>query len=498
MRSLTQNELCDLLEIPRSGGAAFTVSSVTEDSRRLRPGAVFVVSSGAHADGHDFAPQAAAAGAAAIVGGRDGLTELCGLPYLRAADPHVAAGRIAHALAGDPTSRLCVLGVTGTNGKGGVAHLVQAVLNHAGRSCANFGTIGYDIGGVLHSAPHTTPFAEDLADMFARAECAGHTHVVMEVSSIALDQERVAGVHFAAAGFTNLTRDHLDYHGDMDSYLAAKLKLFRRIEPSADMQNDPRFIVVNAEDPAAPHFIDASRVPCHRFGCGGDVRAEKARLDFSGATFRLATPFGTADAHIRLLGHHNVSNALCAAAFCTGLGVPVDTVAAGLGTLASVAGRFDPVDAGQPFYVIVDYAHTDDGLLNVLRAARALCKGRIITVFGCGGDRDKGKRPKMGAIAASMSDFCILTSDNPRTEDPHRILLDVEVGMQRTDKRKGDDYLVIESREQAIRKAVSLAKPGDLVMIAGKGHENYQIIGTERRHFDDREEAMAALKALKP
>ena len=180
-----------------------------------------------------------------------------------------------------------------------------------------------------------------------------------------------------------------------------------------------------------------------------------------------------------------------------GLGLPVETIAAGLGTLAAVPGRFEPVDAGQPFHVIVDYAHTDDGLANVLRAARALCRGRIITVFGCGGDRDKTKRPRMGAVAASMSHFCILTSDNPRTEDPHRILLDVEVGMQRAEKRKGDDYLVIESRQEAIQKAVSLAKPGDLVMIAGKGHENYQIIGAERRHFDDREEAMAALKALK-
>jgi UDP-N-acetylmuramoyl-L-alanyl-D-glutamate--2,6-diaminopimelate ligase len=498
MPSLTQHELCDLLGIPCPGGVAFTASSVTEDSRRVRPGAVFVAAPGAHADGHDFAAQAAAAGAVAIVGGRDGLAELCGLPYLRPADPRTAPGLLAHALAGNPTTRLRVLGVTGTNGKTSTAHLVRAVLDHAGHSCANFGTIGYEIGGTLHNAPHTTPFAEDLAAMFDRAETAGHTHVVMEVSSHALDQERVAGVRFVAAGFTNLTRDHLDYHGDMDSYRDAKLKLFTRIEPSADMGDDPHFTVVNAEDPAAPHFVAASRVPCHRYGAGGDVRAEKVRLDFGGAAFRLATPFGAADVRTRLIGRHNLSNALCAAALCAGLGVPVEAVAAGLGTLASVAGRFEPVDAGQPFYVIVDYAHTDDGLSNVLRAARALCRGRIITLFGCGGDRDKGKRPKMGNVAATLSDFCILTSDNPRTEDPHRILLDVEVGMQRADRRKGDDYLVIESREEAIRTAIALAKPGDLVMIAGKGHENYQIIGTERRHFDDREEAMAALKALKP
>lgn len=498
MGSLTKNELCDLLGAELPGGVQFTVSSVTEDSRRVRPGAVFVASPGGHVDGHDFAAQAAASGAVAVVGARKGGGELCGLPYLHAEDARTAAGLIAQALAGDPTARLRVIGVTGTNGKTSTCHLTRAVLNHAGHSCANFGTIGYEIGGTLYNAPHTTPFAEDLADMFVRAETAGHTHVVMEVSSIALDQERVAGLRFAAAAFTNLTRDHLDYHGDMDRYLAAKLKLFRRMEPSADMRQEPRFTVANAEDPATPHFANISRVPCYRYGRGGDVRAEQVRLDFGGASFRLVTPFGAADTRIRLIGHHNLSNALCAAALCAGLGVPVDAVAEGLGTLASVAGRFEPVDAGQPFYVIVDYAHTDDGLINVLRAARTLCKGRIITVFGCGGDRDKGKRPKMGAVAASMSDFCIITSDNPRTEDPHRILLDVEVGMQRADKRKGDDYLVMESREEAIRKAVSLAMPGDLVMIAGKGHENYQIIGTERRHFDDREEAMAALKALKP
>ncbi len=498
MPPLTKNELCELLGIARPGGATFIVSSVTEDSRRVHPGAVFVASPGEHADGHDFAVQAAAAGAVAVVGGRGGVDELCGLPYLRVADPRAAAGLLAQALAGNPTARLRVLGVTGTNGKTSTAHLVRAVLNHAGHSCANFGTIGYEIGGTLYNAPHTTPFAEDLSDMFVRAENAGHTHVVMEVSSIALDQERVAGVRFTAAGFTNLTRDHLDYHGNMDNYRDAKLKLFTRIEPSADMNRGPRFTVVNAEDPAASYFVDASRVPCYRYGAGGDMRAEKVRLDFGGASFRLVTPFGAADAHIRLIGHHNLSNALCAASFCAGLGVPVEMVAEGLGTLPSVTGRFEPVDAGQSFYVVVDYAHTDDGLSNVLRAARALCKGRIITVFGCGGDRDKGKRPKMGHVAASMSDFCILTSDNPRTEDPHRILLDVEVGMQRAEKRKGDDYLIIESREEAIHKAISLARAGDLVMIAGKGHENYQIIGTERRHFDDREEAMAALKALKP
>lgn len=496
--SLTREKLCELLGIAPPAGPDFTVESVTEDSRRARPGALFVASPGVRADGHDFAAAAAAAGAVAVAGSRAGVAEMAGLPYLRVAEPRIAAGLAAHALKDNPTRKLRVVGVTGTNGKTSTACLVQSVLNHAGKPCANFGTIGYSIGGAVIDAPYTTPFAEDLADMFSRAVTAGHGHVVMEVSSIALEQERVAGVDFSAAGFTNLTRDHLDYHGDMDRYRDAKLKLFSRIAPSGGENGDeaPRFTVVNSEDPAADYFRRASRVPCHGYGAGGDCRAEKVRMDFGGTAFRLATPWGSAETRIRLMGMHNVSNALCAAALCAGLGVPVETVAEGLAALPRVDGRFEPVDAGQKFHVIVDYAHTDDGLANVLRAARALCGGRIITVFGCGGDRDKGKRPKMGHVAASMSDFCILTSDNPRTEDPSRILLDIEVGVQRTEKRKGDDYLVIESRGEAIHRAVAMARPGDLVMIAGKGHETYQIIGAERHHFDDRETALEALKAV--
>lgn len=493
---MNRKQLCELLSLPDAEGKDFKARGVTEDSRRARPGFVFAALEGAHGDGHDHAGQAAEAGASAVLGGRRGLAELHGLPYLYTPEPRRAAGLLAHAFAGNPTSGMCVVGITGTNGKTSTAHLVRAVLEHAGAPCANFGTIAHHIGGQTIAAPHTTPFAEDLAELFARAAAAGHRHAVMEVSSHALDQERTAGVVFSAAAFTNLTRDHLDYHGDMDRYRDAKLRLFRAVSPS-DSAVWPRFTVVNGEDPSAAHFMAASAVPCHVFGAGAPFRAEKVKAGFGGTSFRLVTPGGAAEARIRLIGGHNLSNALCAAALCFGLGVPAGDVAAGLGALEKVDGRFEPVDAGQPFYVVVDYAHTDDGLSNVLRAARALCRGRIITVFGCGGDRDKGKRPKMGAVAAQLSDFCVLTSDNPRTEDPHRILLDVEVGMQRAERRKGDDYLVIEDRAEAIRRAVALAKPGDLVMIAGKGHENYQIVGTERRHFDDREHALEALGGLK-
>ncbi|HRZ83392.1 MAG TPA: UDP-N-acetylmuramoyl-L-alanyl-D-glutamate--2,6-diaminopimelate ligase [Candidatus Hydrogenedentes bacterium] len=492
---MNRSQLSEAAGIPFGEGPDFEATGVTEDSRRVRPGFVFAALPGVHADGHDYAARAVEAGAVAVLGGRGGLRELHGVPYLGAPAPRRATALLAQAFAGSPTRRQCVLGVTGTNGKTSTAHLVRAVLSRAGRPCANFGTIAYHIGGEALNAPHTTPFPEDLAAMFARALAAGDRHVVMEASSHALDQERVAGVSFTAAAFTNLTQDHLDYHGDMDRYRAAKGRLFSAVTPDPAAEW-PRFTVVNEEDPAAPYFRGLSAVPCHGYGAGGDVRAEGVRMLFSGTAFRLVSPWGAADLSIRLAGMHNVSNALCAAALCLGLGLDVAEVAAGLESLDKVDGRFEAVNAGQPFHVIVDYAHTDDGLANVLRAARALCEKRVITVFGCGGDRDRGKRPKMGAVAAQMSDFCVLTSDNPRTEDPHRILLDVEVGLQRAGKAKGDDYLVIESREEAIHTAVSMARPGDLVMIAGKGHENYQIIGTERRHFDDRECALAALKAL--
>jgi len=382
---------------------------------------------------------------------------------------------------------MTVVGITGTNGKSSTAFLTQAVLRHAGHACANFGTLGYEIAGHCLPAAHTTPFAEELAHIFKKANDAGLSHVVMEVSSHALEQQRVAGIEFDVAAFTNLTQDHLDYHHDMDNYRQAKLQLFHELTGAG------RFTVVNADDPSAQAFIAASKVPCHSFGRAGQCRALRIRTSMGSTQFHLLTPWGEAEVALKLLGRHNTSNALCAAAICGGMGMPVDRIAEGLAALQSVPGRFEPVDAGQDFFVIVDYAHTADGLRNVLQAARELTKGRVITVFGCGGDRDKGKRPKMGAVAAKLSDFAILTSDNPRTEDPHRIILDVEVGLQRAGKRKKDDYLVIERRQDAIRQAISMARPADLVMIAGKGHEDYQILGTNRIHFDDREVARAAL-----
>ncbi|NUM56081.1 MAG: UDP-N-acetylmuramoyl-L-alanyl-D-glutamate--2,6-diaminopimelate ligase [Candidatus Hydrogenedentes bacterium] len=482
-----------LNEVPSLIGCAarpldpLPITRVTEDSRRCEPGAVFVAAAGTHVDGHDFISWAAGAGAVAVIGERTGFSESAGLPYLSVPNARKALGILAHTLHGNPSKQMTVIGITGTNGKTTSARMVQHILRTGGSRCAFFGTIGYDIAGTMHAAKHTTPFGEELAEMFAKAYDAGESHIVMEVSSHALDQERIAGIRYRVGAFTNLTQDHLDYHKDMDSYRRAKLMLFERIEGS------DAFTAVNNDDPCAPAFVAASRVRCHTFGDRADCRAEKTSVTARETRFTLATPWGAAPVKMRMLGKHNVSNALCAAAICGGLGVPVQAIADALGTLRNVPGRFEHVDAGQDFQVIVDYAHTDDGLRNVLTAARGICEGRVIVVFGCGGDRDKTKRPKMGAVAAELADFAIVTSDNPRSEDPERILLDIEVGLQHANKRKYDDYEMILDRSEAIRRATAIAKPGDLIMIAGKGHEDYQILGNKRIHFDDREVARAIL-----
>jgi len=485
---VNKQQVCELLGCDDAGVEDFEATAVTEDSRRVAPGVLFVAVSGERADGHAHAEEAVARGAVAVLGSRAGISTLHRVPYLHTAHPRRAAGLLAHALAGDPSRAIPVIGVTGTNGKSSIAALVESILAHAGFHPANFGTLGYRIGGESLPALHTTPFGEDLAVLFTQARTAGSTHVVMEVSSHALAQDRVAGIDFNVAAFSNLTQDHLDYHTDLEAYRDAKLKLFAMVDSPGG------FTVVNMMDPAAERFIAASKVPCHTYGTGGDYKGMNLDLKMDGTQFDLKTPQGKTEVRLQLLGKHNVSNALCAAAICGGLGLPLEQIKHGLEALPSVPGRFEPVDAGQDFIVVVDYAHTEDGLLNVLKAARVLAKKRVIVVFGCGGDRDTGKRPKMGAIAAEYSDYAIITSDNPRTEDPHRILLDIEMGVQRTPKRKDEDYLVIENREEAIRRAIAMARRGDLVLIAGKGHEDYQILGTERIHFDDREIARAVLE----
>ncbi len=487
---MKKHDLCALLGIPAPAGPDFSFTHVTEDSRRVRPGSLFVAVQGEKQDGHTYATQAVSQGATAIIGDDTTLHELAGVPYLPVTVPRRAAGIIAHALLDNPSHAMTVIGITGTNGKGCSAYLTRAILDQAGFLTANFGTLGYHIGDTTYHADHTTPFGEDLAEMFGKARDAGVSHLVMEASSHALDQERVAGVRFNVGAFTNLTQDHLDHHGTMDAYCQAKLKLFQRLEGAS------AFGAVNADDPAGERFRQAASVPCSTYGEKGDCAASDIRMTAQGTRFRLKTPWGEGPVALHLVGEHNVYNALCAVAICGGLGVKFTDIVEGLQTLKAVPGRFETVATGQSFQVIVDYAHTEDGLRNVLRAARKICPGRLITLFGCGGDRDKTKRPKMGAVAAELSDFVVLTSDNPRTEDPLRILLDAEVGLQRSGRHKDDDYIVLSDRTEAIYRAVALARKGDVVMLAGKGHEDYQILGTTKIHFDDREVARKALEAL--
>lgn len=484
---MTREEFAEWAGIPPERVPVDTISVVTEDSRRAVPGAVFFALKGDHADGHDFADAAAQNGAALVVGSRRETSEWAGAPYVYHERPRALLGMCAHAIEGDPSRNMVVVGVTGTNGKSSTVTLIQHILRTGGIRAAAFGTLGNWIGGESKPAAHTTPFAEELAEMFAQARNAGDTHAVMEVSSHALEQDRVAGIDFDAAVFTNLTQDHLDYHPDMESYRRSKLRLFELVEGSN------KFTVVNHEDPSARDFVQASRTTCYTFGTGGVVHADNVKCTADRTRFDVVCPWGSAPVALNVLGRHNVDNALAAITVCCALGLPLADVAAAAGTLDGVPGRFEHVDEGQDFQVIVDYAHTEDGLRNVLASARPLCENRLITVFGCGGDRDKTKRPKMAAAVAELSDFAIITSDNPRTEDPERIILDTEVGMQHAGQTKGENYETIVDRAEAIQQAIDLAAPGDVVVIAGKGHEDYQILGERRIHFDDREVARAAL-----
>lgn len=463
-----------------------TCTAITEDSRQVTTGSVFAAITGDHHDGHQFAESAVAAGAVAILGDREKVSEVQGVPYIHATKVRTAVGRIAHALYDDPSNSLSVVGITGTNGKTSTALLTAHTLEHAGHKTASLGTLGYHIGSENREAPHTTPFGPELAALFAEARDAECSHLVMEVSSHAIAQDRIAGIVYSAAAFTNLTQDHLDYHETMDEYLASKLELFDRV---SGVQS---FCVVNQADPYAEHFIARAPTKCITFGPQGDCRPERITRDGSRTRFTVHTPWGVADISIPLLGEHNVSNATCAIAIAGGFGVGIGEIASALESAPGVPGRFELIDEGQDFLVVVDYAHTDDGLTNVLRSARALNPGRIVTVFGCGGDRDRAKRPRMARAAAEGSDHCILTSDNPRSEDPQQIIRDAEQGF--TASAANATYESIEDRRSAIRHAIAMAQASDLVMIAGKGHEDYQILSAGKIHFDDREEARAAIK----
>jgi UDP-N-acetylmuramoyl-L-alanyl-D-glutamate--2,6-diaminopimelate ligase len=475
------HELLDPVDVLELRGDPRTeIASVTHDSRAVGPGALFCCVRGSTADGHDHAPGAVAAGAAALLVERPlGL----GVPEVQVASVRAAMGPIADVAWGRPSTKLAVLGVTGTNGKTTTTYVLEAIARAAGVRPGVIGTIGARIAGEPVPGERTTPEATELQALLARMVDAGVGLAAIEVSSHALVMHRVDGTRFAAACFTNLSHDHLDFHASLEEYFEAKALLFdpARTDAAATNLDDPHGVEIARRAEAAGLSV---------VGFGLDapdaaVRAEGLDAGPGGNRFRLVTPYGSADVHSPLVGRFNASNALAAAATALAAGLDVGPVAAGLSAPVVVPGRMERIEAGQPFPVLVDYAHTPDGLEQVLRAARPLVRGggRLLVVFGCGGDRDRAKRPAMGKVAAALADVVVVTSDNPRSEDPMAIIDEVVAGVP-----SGVDPVVEPDRRAAMALALTLAgrEDGDVVVIAGKGHESGQTAGGVTVPFDDR------------
>ena len=479
---------------------------VTHDSRACEPGSVFVAVRGMKVDAHSFIPQAIAGGAVAVVseqsitaGGPNGVQAgeiLDRAAWVEVADARAALAMAAAAVHGYPSERLKLAGITGTNGKTTTAHLVDSIIRVAEGTSAMFGTISHRIGGREETARHTTPEAADIQRMLAEAVQEGCRSAVMEISSHAIELRRAQGLKLAAAVFTNLTRDHLDYHKTMESYFAAKKKMF-----DGSLGSTPGASVLNIDDEHGRRLIDEAggEKITYGFDPSADVRTDDFELTGEGMAFTASTPAGRVEIASPLVGRPHVYNTLAAIATGLALGFGLEAARRGVAECRLVRGRFEQVrlnGARQPdFTVIVDYAHTDDALKNVLQTAREVAggAGRVITVFGCGGDRDRTKRAPMGEIAARLSDVAIVTSDNPRSEDPAAIIEDIEVGLKKAER----PYVKLPDRREAIFRAIDEARAGDVVLIAGKGHETYQILGDRTIHFDDSEVAREAILGRK-
>lgn len=490
--------------VRRAGGDA-EVTGVEYDSRRVKPGSLFVAMQGGTTDGNRYIESAVSAGAAAVVTDSAAAFDETaqkhpGLAVAEAAHERSAvAGRIALAGAAanffhHPERALALSGVTGTNGKTTTAFLLDAMLNDAGRRTVLVGTIEYHVAGTVRPSPHTTPESRDLLELFREGVDAGASEAVMEVSSHGLEQGRVHGMPFDTAIFTNLTRDHLDYHGTMERYFAAKRKLF-----DGGAGQPPRAAVLNIDDAyGAELALTAREAGSEVFSYGldvGEFRAGNIAMGPGGMRFKLQTPSGEMEIATRLTGKVNVYNLLAASAAASARGLSQDEIQKGIASVRHVPGRFQTVDAGQPFTVVVDYAHTDDALRNLTAVAREFVResgGRVITMFGCGGDRDKTKRPLMGRAAGEGSDVVFLTSDNPRSEEPEAIMADAAPGLDAT----GTRYILEADRAKAIRMALEEAKAGDIVLLAGKGHEKTQTFKSGTVPFDDVQVALETLKVL--
>jgi UDP-N-acetylmuramoyl-L-alanyl-D-glutamate--2,6-diaminopimelate ligase len=482
--SVTQANLSQLLDgcgVTDGSDRSVTVSGLAYRSDKVHPGDAFFCISGFRHDGHDFAEDAVARGAVALVCARPLGT---GVPEFVVSDPRHALAIAASRIHGEPSRSLEVVGITGTNGKTTTTYILDSIMRASGRRTGLIGTVETRIGTDVLPSARTTPESADLEILLARMRDEGVSSVSMEVSSHAIDLRRVDGVRFAVAAFTNLTQDHLDYHSTLEEYWSVKRRLF------TDLDVGER--VVDIDDPRGRALAEECGV---HWTVGRDerarVRAVDEQLRPKETLFTLVTPDGEAAVTLPLAGAYNVSNACVAAGCALALGVSLKDVVRGLEHAPQVPGRLERVDAGQEFTVLVDYAHTPDSLAKALAAVRAITPGRVITVFGCGGDRDPEKRPLMGLAAGDGSDEIVITSDNPRSEDPVGIILAIEDGVRRT----GAPYRVEIDRRAAIRSAFDRARSGDAVLIAGKGHEDYQIFADRTVHFDDREVAREELRA---
>lgn len=461
-------------------GPQAEITAVDYDSRKVGRGSLFCCLVGEKTDGHNFASMAVEKGASALICQRP---LPLNVPQLIVPDGREAMARAAACFYGHPERELTMLAVTGTNGKTSVTYMVKSVAETAGKKVGLIGTIQNLIGEEKVYTERTTPESVDLFALLRRMADKGVDLVVMEVSSHALAQQRVAGIPFKAGLFTNLTQDHLDYHKTFENYRAAKKKLFAQCG----------IAILNGDDETAAYMKEGLSIPVWTMGVHhpGEFYARGIEITTQGASFHLFTPQGNGRISLHISGLFSVYNAMGTAALCTAAGIPFSCIVKGLEGLRGVAGRLECVDTGdRPFSVYVDYAHTPDALQNVLETARGFTRRRLISVFGCGGDRDHGKRPIMGEIGGRYSDHVILTSDNPRTEDPMDILKAVEEGVKRT----ATPYIVTENRREAIREALEEAGDGDVIVIAGKGHESYQEINGVRHHFDDKEIVLSLLR----
>ena len=489
----TLEELALLIPGTKIIGAGETkIKSIEHDSRKVGEGSLFVCMEGAHFDGHNFIGQAKEKGATGILTTRENISPPEGISALVVPDMLNALAVIVPYFYDYPSKKMRVIGVTGTNGKTTATYMLRSILINAGYKVGLIGTIQMMIGDEVFPIHNTTPNVIDLQHIFVDMREKNIDAVVMEVSSHALAEHRVSGIEFDTAIFTNLTQDHLDYHKTMEHYKKTKAKLFEMVSRSGRKKG--KTAVINLDDPAAEFMLEHALCEKITYGIekNSDVRATNIDVQAEGTKFEIRGKFGEINLNLHVTGIFNVYNILAATGAALAEKISPDVIKKSLENFRSVPGRFEKIFADVPFTVIVDYAHTPDGVKNVIETARQIVKNRIITVFGCGGDRDNKKRPIMGRLAAELSDIVIATSDNPRTENPESILREIEVGIK---EKIGDKiHETVTDRRTAIFRAVEIAKPGDIILILGKGHENYQILKDETIHFDDREVASDAIK----